>query len=524
MWHKNWREQIWSDLDQPWDLIVIGGGITGAGILREASRVGLKTLLVERHDFASGTSSRSSKMVHGGLRYLRNAQIGLTVDSVHEREHLLREGSGLIESLSFIIASYRGDRPPAWAFGMGLTVYDILGRHWAHRHYDAPQLRELCPHITERDLLGGYHYYDAQTDDARLVLRVIREAVRAGGAALNYAGVEGLLRDRAGQVCGIQLRDQLSGAARDVCAPVVISAAGAWADRLRAHLDEPPRLRPLRGSHLILPWRKLPLTQAVNFMHPIDQRPVFAVPWEGITLVGTTDVDHGADVQTDPRLTTQEFDYLMMGLLYAFRPAGLQLCDVQATLSGIRPVVDTGQADPSKESRESVLWDECGLLTIAGGKLTTFRLMALQALRAVRNRLPQQPRFSRQHRMLDPIDPTLIADLDPGAALRLFGRYGADTPHLLQAAQPADLKPIDNTPSLWAELRWAARDEGVVHLDDLLLRRVRLGLLLPQGGAAHLDRIRSVAQPELGWSDERWAQEVSDYASLWNRCYSVSNL
>jgi glycerol-3-phosphate dehydrogenase len=171
-----------------------------------------------------------------------------------------------------------------------------------------------------------------------------------------------------------------------------------------------------------------------------------------------------------------------------------------------------------------VLWDECGLLTIAGGKLTTFRLMALQALRAVRNRLPQQPRLSRQHRMLDPIDPTLIADLDPGAALRLFGRYGADTPHLLQAAQPADLKPIDNTPSLWAELRWAARDEGVVHLDDLLLRRVRLGLLLPQGGAAHLDRIRSVAQPELGWSDERWAQEVSDYASLWNRCYSVSNL
>jgi glycerol-3-phosphate dehydrogenase len=196
MWHRNWREPIWSNLAQPWDLIVIGGGITGAGILREASRAGLKTLLVEGHDFASGTSSRSSKMVHGGLRYLRNAQIRLTVDSVHERERLLCEGRGLIEPLSFLLAGYRGDRPPAWVFGMGLMVYDVLGRRWAHHHYDAPQLQELCPHLTGRDLTGGYQYHDAQTDDARLVLRVIREAVRDGGTALNYACVEGLLRDR----------------------------------------------------------------------------------------------------------------------------------------------------------------------------------------------------------------------------------------------------------------------------------------------------------------------------------------
>jgi glycerol-3-phosphate dehydrogenase len=521
MWHKNWREQIWSVLDQPWDLIVIGGGITGAGILREASRAGLKTLLVEGHDFASGTSSRSSKMVHGGLRYLRNAQFRLTVDSVHERERLLREGRGLIEPLSFLIAGYLGDRPPGWVFGMGLMVYDVLGRHWAHQHYAATRLQELAPQITGRDLLGGYQYYDAQTDDARLVLRVIREAVRDGGTALNYARVEGLLRDRAGQVRGVQLRDQITGATQEAIAPAVISATGAWSDQLRAHLGERPRLRPLRGSHLIIPWHKLSLTQAVNFLHPIDHRPVFAFPWEGVTLVGTTDVDHGAEVQTDPHLTEQEFDYLMMAALYGFRPADLHLRDVQATFSGIRPVVDTGQSDPSKESRESALWDEDGLLTIAGGKLTTFRLMALAALRAVRKRLPQHPKFSTKQRMLDPIDTHLIAELDPGVALRLFGRYAADTPELLQAAPADELHPIDGTPALWAELRWAARDEGVVHLDDLLLRRVRLGLLLPQGGAAQLDRIRSIVQPELDWSNERWAQEVRDYASLWDRCYSV---
>ncbi len=521
MWNRNWREQIWSDLDQPWDLIVIGGGITGAGILREASRAGLKALLVEGHDFASGTSSRSSKLVHGGLRYLSNAQVKLTIDSVHERERLLREGRGLIEPLSFLIAGYLGDRPPAWVFGMGLMVYDVLGRRWAHQRYNAPKLQGLCPQINAKDLIGGYHYYDAQTDDARLVLRVIREAVRAGGTALNYAHVEGLLRDRAGQVRGVQLRDRVMGATKEVNALVVISAVGAWADRLRAHLNEQPRLRPLRGSHLIIPWHKLPLAQAVNFLHPIDHRPVYAVPWEGVTLIGTTDVDHGADVQTDPHLTEQEFDYLMMGALHAFRPAGLTLRDVQATFSGIRPVVDTGQRDPSKESRESVLWDESGLLTIAGGKLTTFRLMALQALRAVRSRLPCHPRFDTKQRMLDPIDTTLIADLDPGVALRLFGRYGADTLELLQAALPNELEPVDASTALWAELRWAARDEGVVHLDDLLLRRVRLGLLLLQGGLAYLDRIRAIAQPELGWSDERWEQEVSNYTSLWNRCYSV---
>jgi len=319
----------------------------------------------------------------------------------------------------------------------------------------------------------------------------------------------------------VQLRDQVSGRMKEATAHVVISAAGAWSDQLRGYLNARPKLRPLRGSHLIIPWHKLPLTQAVNFLHPIDNRPVFAFPWEGVTLVGTTDVDHGADVQTDPHLTEQEFDYLMMAALYAFRPANLQLRDVQATLSGIRPVVDTGQTDPSKESRESALWDESGLLTIAGGKLTTFRLMALKALRAVRQRLPHRPRFSTKQRMLDPIDTALIADLDPGVALRLFGRYGADTWELLRATQPDELQPIGGAPSLWAELRWAARDEGVVHLDDLLLRRVRLGLLLPHGGLTHIDRIRSIAQPELGWDDDRWAQEVSDYTALWNRCYSV---
>ncbi len=521
MWTKNWRKQIWTDLDQPWDVIIIGGGITGAGILREASRAGLKALLVEAHDFASGTSSRSSKMVHGGLRYLQTAQLKLIVQSVHERERMLREGRGLIEPLGMLIASYQNDKVPAWVYHVALSMYDVLGRKWAHSHYSAAQVLELCPHLTSTRLISGYHYLDAQTDDARLVLRVLREAVRNGGTALNYAYAADLLRDRAGQVRGVQLRDRMTGAEKEVRAGVVISAAGAWADQLRAHLKAPSRLRPLRGSHLIVPWQRLPVTQTVNFLHPIDQRPVFAFPWEGVTLIGTTDVDHGIDVQTDPHITDVEVDYLLMGASYAFQAAHLTAYDVQATLSGIRPVVDTGKANPSKESREAVLWDENGLVTITGGKLTTFRLMAHEALRAIRHRLPSEPKFPAKLRMLDELDTTLIADLDPGASLRLFGRYGADTPELLKAAQPDELQPVDASVALWAELRWAARAEGVMHLDDLLLRRVRLGLLLPHGGLPDIDRIQAIAQPELGWDDERWAQEVEDYTQLWNQCYSI---
>ncbi len=521
MWTRGWRDRVWSDLDQKWDVIIIGGGITGAGILREASRAGLKALLVEGHDFASGTSSRSSKMVHGGLRYLSNAQIKLTLESVHERERLQREGHGLIEPFEFVIASYLRDRPPMWMFGLGLMVYDILALKWGHQRHNAVELKEMCPSINPANLLGGYHYFDAQTDDARLVLRVIREAVRDGGTAINYACVEDLLRDRAGQVHGVQLHDQVSGRTREVRAPVVISATGAWADNVRAHVEGRPRLRKLRGSHLIFPHDKLPLTQAINFLHPIDRRPVFGFPWEGVTLVGTTDVDHGSVMQADPRISATEADYLMAAVSHAFAPTNLTLDDVQATLSGVRAVVDTGQANPSKESRESVLWDENGLLTITGGKLTTFRLMAHAALRAVRRRLPNHPKFDARQRALDPSDPISMDGLEPVVQLRLLGRYGADAPELIKAAQPDELQAIGSSPALWAEVRWAARSEGVVHLDDLLLRRVRLGLLQPDGGLPIMDRIKAIARPELGWDDERWHVEVMNYTHLWQHSYSL---
>jgi glycerol-3-phosphate dehydrogenase len=192
MWNADWRERVWSQLDQPWDLIIIGGGITGAGILREAVRLNLRALLVEQRDFAWGTSSRSSKLVHGGFRYLKEGRIFLTRASVQERERLLEEGPGLIDPLGFLLTVYEGDSPGRWTFEAGLSIYDLLALHWGHRYYSSEDFQMLAPHIAQKGLEGGFRYGDAQTDDARLVLRVIREAVKHGGMALNYVKADAL--------------------------------------------------------------------------------------------------------------------------------------------------------------------------------------------------------------------------------------------------------------------------------------------------------------------------------------------
>ncbi|MBI5839558.1 MAG: glycerol-3-phosphate dehydrogenase/oxidase [Chloroflexi bacterium] len=544
-WTRGWRDKVWAELNQQWDLIIIGGGITGAGILRQAARAKLRALLVEADDFASGTSSRSSKLVHGGLRYLKNAQFRITLESVREREYLLKQGRGLVNRLGFLYPCLQGDHMPGWVFGAGLTIYDIMAGQWSHRSYDVDDMRELCPPLTTPALRGGYRYFDANTDDARLVLRLLRESVSDGGLALNYARVDSLLRTQNGQVCGVVLRD-ISGESErqmEVFARVIINATGAWADELRGQIfpacasaagtgersrreQQKPRLRPLRGSHLVLPSNRLPLTRAVSFMHPRDGRPVMAIPWEGAIIFGTTDVDHGPNLQTDPSISSSEAEYLLEALRFVFPEQELTFSDVMSTYSGLRPVINTGKADPSKESREHAIWDENGLLTVSGGKLTTFRIMARDALKALRKYLGHIP-FDPDTPVLDSFPPeveSLFADstFAPTQRLRLLARYGTQSAQLFNTASPSDLEPVSTTPYIFSELRQAARAEGVIHLDDLLLRRVRLGLLAPNGGMDLLPRIRTIIQPELGWDDTRWEKEASDYAELWNASYRLS--
>ncbi|WP_257449140.1 glycerol-3-phosphate dehydrogenase/oxidase [Archangium lipolyticum] len=514
------REALWGALARPWDLIIIGGGITGASVLREATRAGLKALLVEQRDFAWGTSSRSTKLVHGGLRYLANGDVPMVRQSIRERKRLLAEGNGLVVPLDFLLASHPREGGKHWQGRAGIFVYELLTGRWPRGNHSSHRLRELVPSLVQEEGLLGVPYDEAWVDDARLVLRILREAMAAGGSALNYVRVTGLLREK-GRVTGVELSDTVGRRSATVRARAVVNATGVWADQVRAHLSAAPRLRPLRGSHLVFSSRRFPLTHGISFRHPRDGRFVCAVPWEDSTLVGTTDLDHRPSLDEEPSISPEEVAYLMEAVEARFPSPRLTLDDVVSCYAGVRPVISSGENDPSKESREHLVLEEEGLVTVTGGKLTTCRAIAHDALRALRHRLPGLAALKTEGPFLDTPPSLDGVPLAAPVRMRLRGRYGADVPALVEAARPGELDAIPGTSTLWAELRWAARSEDVVHLEDLLLRRVRLGLLLPNGGEEHLPVLRELCQRELGWDDAHWESEARAYLTLWRTHYAL---
>ncbi len=504
--------------DEFWDLVIVGGGITGAGILREATRRGLRVLLVEQRDFAWGTSSRSSKMVHGGLRYLGSGQYRLTRDSVRERERLMGEAPGLVDRLAFLMPHYRGVFPGPRLFNLLLRLYDRIAGRRDHAYQPGDQALMWVPGLNRKKLLGGTCFSDAVTDDARLVLRVLDESVRRGAVALNYVSALEVIRD-AGRVSGVALRDEVSGQELTIRTGAVINATGAWADRLRPASDNGGAIRPLRGSHLVIPFWRLPVAVAVSFFHPGDRRPVFVFPWEGVTVVGTTDLDHPENLVEEAAITPAEVNYLLAAANHVFPGAELKAADIQGTWSGVRPVVGAGGRDPSREKREHAVWDDAGLVTVAGGKLTTFRLIARDVLRASASYLPDSAREAVEGPVFGPA-PAMDRPAGIGARQweRLKGSYGAQLPAVLAAGEHAE---IGHTGTLWCEVVWAAHAEAVVHLDDLLLRRTRIGLLLPRGGADLISAIGEHCREALGWDRATWQQEVDRYLGIWARHYSL---
>lgn len=485
-----------------YDLIIVGGGITGAGVLREAVRSGAKVLLIEARDFASGTSSWSSKLVHGGLRYLKNGQWRLTLESVRERQRLLDEAPGLVEPLSFLMPIYADRKPSRWLMQIGLRIYDWMAGVRRSRWIGADAALAAEPDLDRQTLKGAMLYEDARTDDARLVLRLILESRALGGTALNY--VRGEILQEGGRVHGVRLLDEVTHTRREIGADVVVNATGVWAAQLPGAPAGAPKLRPLRGSHLVFPPQRLPLRHAVSWMHPRDQRPIFAYPWEGAVVYGTTDLDHADDLSA-PRISAGEVEYLIEGLKRQFPHLNLTARDAISSYAGVRPVVDSGKADPSAESRESALWSGPGWVSITGGKLTTFRTTARDVLRQVAQ---QQPRF-------DPgADRPVFAAVIASKPSRLAGRLGESAASL--CGLPADEQAaIGTTPYSWAELRWAARHEAVVHLDDLMMRRTRLGLVTERGGEAYLPRILDICAQELDWNAARCADEAQAYRAYW---------
>ena len=523
-WKSGGRERSWRALTENthWDIVIAGGGVTGAGVAREAARRGLRVLLVDRQDFSWGTSSRSSKMVHGGLRYIAQGDVRTTLHSVKERERLMQEAPGLVDLMPYMMPHYEGRFPGRFAFGMLLKVYDLLARRKYHTFHGAAAIRERYSFINPEGLAGASEFADAVTDDSRLVMRILHEARRDGAEVINYVAVDGT--EQNADSVTVTLRDTIGGASCKVSASVLVNATGVWVNELREQLGQSADVRPARGSHIVIPAERLPVDVSLTILHPEDQRPIFVYPWEGRTVIGTTDLDHPKPDNGEVGITRREMDYLLALAAFQFPAAGIQEQDVISSWAGVRPLVASGAKNSSKESRDHTVWKDGRVVSVSGGKLTTFRLIALDVLKEARDELPEYdvdkkaPVFSKTE--------TSVASLaGEEMAHRLAGFYGQDAAEIIRTAKAhggaADLQSIPGTHACWAELRWQAASEAVVHLDDLLLRRNRLGLLLKNGGLDLLPELKERLQPMLGWSDEHWAAEVERYRRLWTQYYSL---
>ncbi len=522
MFPPGWRERAVRRLDEDLDVLVIGGGITGAGILHDAALRGLSVALVERGDFACGTSSRSSKLIHGGLRYLRRMQLAITRTACRERDRLVVGDPHLVWPVRFLYPSYAHDATPGWQVDLGLAMYDHLTpvRH-RHARVGAGAAAELVPRLATDGLEFGLLYDDAAADDARLVLAVIAAGVLAGGSALSYARVEDVIRGGDGRLTGARVTDLESGRTLDVRASVVVNACGAWADEVRALAGRhTARVRPSRGSHLLFARDRLPIDVAVTVLSPDDGRPVFAVPHPEGTLDGTTDLFHEGALE-DPRPSPEEVAYLMRVVRHAFPSAGVTARDVTGAFAGVRPVLSSRAATPSEASREEAVWVEDGLVSTAGGKLTTFRATAEKVVDAAVRLLPEARREAASPAATAGV--SLPWRCDPRsacAAVRALGadervadglvrRLGALALPAAAGADPAHLKPLaDGHDVTGAELLWHLRYGGCVHLEDLLLRRVRLGMWQPRLCLELAPALRPLLRRAAGWSVARWNAEV----------------
>jgi len=378
------------ETDNRFDLVVIGGGVTGAGVFHEAVSRGFKTILLEAKDFSWGASSRSSKMVHGGLRYLKQGKFCLTRSAVKERERLLKTYPGLVTPLNFLMPVYDDYGPSKASMKIGLCIYSFLAGQKQHQVYTKGRALEFMPRIRKDNLVSAVGFKDAQVDDARLVLRLINDGCLAGGTALNYTKVVGIQRDVKGNVAAVNALDAKTGHKTELKTKAVINATGAWAEQLHPRGVTGYHLRPLRGSHLIFPGDMMPLDRVISFFHPADLRPVFMFPWNGCNILGTTDVDHENTLDQEPFVTEEEAAYLIQGLQFILPGLDVSLKNCVSSIAGIRPILSKKKKKASRESREHVVWEDRGLVTITGGKLTTFHLLALDALGAAKKYLPNQ--------------------------------------------------------------------------------------------------------------------------------------
>ena len=522
--------------DEDFDVLVIGGGVTGAGVALDAASRGLRTALVEKGDFASGTSSKSSKMIHGGIRYLQQREFRLVYENLSERQRLLDNAPHLVTPLPFLIPLFGRDgvvsKTVARSYSSALWMYDLTGGlriGERHREVDKDEALAHLPTLNTEHLVAGFLYFDARADDARLTLELLRTAAFEYGAAIvNYSPVTRLTMGADGGADGAIVRP-VGGEAEElrIRAKVVVNAPGVWADAIRA-LDEgadPHAIRPAKGVHITVPAERLPCDIAAVIPVPKDKRSIFVVSWPGTDLVylGTTDTDYTGPLD-DPACTPEDVDYLLEAANNV-TTSHLTRADVTGVWAGLRPLLarpTKGQHVSERTSdlsrRHTVRVSAHGVVTVTGGKLTPYRKMAQDTVDAVVTHLGESPRRRRCVTKSLPLIGATTRTRDPVARAqpqaRLLGRYGTEAAAVLAVAagRPELLEPaVAGLPYTGAELVYAAREEMAQTLDDVLTRRTRATIQRAHASMDAASEVAALIAPDMGWDDREAADQAARY-------------
>jgi glycerol-3-phosphate dehydrogenase len=529
--HTTRAENLDRLASESFDLLVIGGGITGVAIARDAALRGIRTALVEKNDWAAGTSSRSARLIHGGLRYLEYYQFGLVFEALSERAVLRRIAPRLVRPTPFMYPLYRGQGPGFLKLAAGMWLYDILAQFRnvsRHRMMLARETARREPIVAREGLRGAARYYDAVVDDARLTLATAQSAHRAGAVVANHAQVVGLMQSQ-GQVVGAMVRDEITGREMEVKARIVVNACGPWVDNVRSmdvgvrHAS--PLLRPTKGVHLIIRRERLTSQHAIAFDSPRDDRHLYVIPWGDFAIIGTTDTDYTGDPDA-LSVTPDDADYLLEAARHAFLSVRLTESDVISAYIGLRALIGSDAASTYAISREHhIEQSESGLFTIAGGKLTTHRLMARETVDTVAKKLGGAGKCVTDRHHIESAERVTASSV-----LGYDGMFGAGVPapvvtHLVEAYGAEAVRVlayVEERPKLGqlivpdlayihAEVHYAIQHEMALSLSDVLIRRTHVIYETPDAGGQQAREVAALMAEKLGWDRSEQERQVAEY-------------
>ncbi|HZF38981.1 MAG TPA: glycerol-3-phosphate dehydrogenase/oxidase [Blastocatellia bacterium] len=547
------RESISRFAEEVFDILIIGGGITGAGLALDAALRGLRVALVEKRDFSAGTSSRSTKLIHGGLRYLEHFDFALVREGLRERAILTRNAPRLARPFPFVIPIYENrrrnyDRP--LKMRLGLWFYDLLAgrRNFArHRKLSRGEALRLAPQLDPRGLKGAFLYYDAVTNDSRLVVELIKTARKRGAEIANYTRAAGFIKNGNGRINGARLRDELAGGEIECRARIVINATGVWMeDTLR--LDGQTanglnkRVRPAKGAHLTVPADRLRVGAAWLIPSLTSHRFYFVVPWEGRVNIGTTDTDYSGD-KDHPHAEPEEVGEILGAINSYFPEARLEPSDVISSWAGLRPLITDPRAGATADvsRKEEIVESEDGLISIGGGKLTTYRLMAERCIDLAAKRLRE--RFNISAGPSSAKDAAIGGEMSPGeltitperlsqtenlpleTTRHLLRDYGPDYQRLIELTREDERlreRMVEGLPQILAEVVYAARCEMALTLADVMTRRTRLAMVAGTEALNCAAIVADLMARELGWSEDQTERQIAQFTAEFEREFIVS--